>query len=285
MSGALLCFYDYDTQWGADRSRSAGGKKSWGYLDFENTGRLLELHERYRVPACFAAVGQAALPGERPYHDPAQIRSIHAAGHEVASHSMRHEWLPGLRGEALAEALADSKAALEDCLGHPVVSFVPPFNQPFDYPRRCSFSLAERREAGPRHTGLEDLCRALKSCGYAFCRVVYRSLLRRAAERLARRRLDAPVQAESISGITCLRLNTPVGFAAPALRIVERCAEKGGIAVVYGHPHSLSMEGPQNARYLEPFLARVSQLRDAGRLNIMLPAQLAHSRGNGNGHR
>src|ERR1035437_987735 len=91
---AFVIFWDYDTQWGGDRSRSPGGPKNWGRLDFENTERLLELHAQFNIPACFAVVGAAALPGLRPYHDPDQIRRIHAAGHEIASHSFQHDWLP-----------------------------------------------------------------------------------------------------------------------------------------------------------------------------------------------
>src|SRR5262249_26670813 len=91
---SLVVFWDYDTAWGADRSREPGGPKSWGPLEFEHTERLLELHAEHGVPACFAVVGAAALPGERPYHDPGQIRRIAAAGHEIGSHSFRHEWLP-----------------------------------------------------------------------------------------------------------------------------------------------------------------------------------------------
>ena len=60
MAGKLIIFWDYDTQWGADRSRSPGGAKTWGNLEFENTERLLELHAQYGVPACFAVVGAAA---------------------------------------------------------------------------------------------------------------------------------------------------------------------------------------------------------------------------------
>src|SRR5580693_551116 len=93
----LLMFWDYDTQWGGDRSRAGFGPRNWGALDFENTETLLGLHEKFRVPACFAVVGAAALPGVRPYHDPAQIRRIHQCGHEIASHGFRHEWVPGLQ--------------------------------------------------------------------------------------------------------------------------------------------------------------------------------------------
>ena len=78
------------------------------------------------VPACFAVVGSAALPGKRPYHAPEQIRRIHDAGHEVASHSHRHEWLPALSRQALRETLSASKDALEQCIGAPIATFVPP---------------------------------------------------------------------------------------------------------------------------------------------------------------
>ena len=134
----FMIFWDYDTQWGADRSRSNGGPKKWGPQEFENTERLLDLHAEYNIRACFAVVGAAALPGPRPYHDPDQIRRIHAAGHEVGSHSFHHDWLPGLNREALNETLARSKAALEDCIGAEAISFLPPWNPPFDYPRRLS---------------------------------------------------------------------------------------------------------------------------------------------------
>ena len=60
-----VLFWDYDTQWGADRSRGGGTPKAWGMAEFDNTERLLELHARFNIPACFAIVGAAALPGGR----------------------------------------------------------------------------------------------------------------------------------------------------------------------------------------------------------------------------
>jgi hypothetical protein len=177
----VMVFWDYDTQWGADRSRCGDGTRpaAWGHLEFPNTDELLDLHARFDIPACFAIVGAAALPGERPYHDPAQIRRVHAAGHEIASHALRHEWLPALDRRALQRTLRESKDALEQCIGAPVTSFVPPFNQPFDYARGWSFSLAERREAGARRTTLRVLCETLRETGYQFCRVAYSPLSER----------------------------------------------------------------------------------------------------------
>jgi hypothetical protein len=269
-----MMFWDYDAQWGADRSRLPGGPKGWGSLEAAGTDRLLQLHSDYGVAACFAIVGSVALPGASPYHDPVQVRRIHAQGHEVASHSHRHEWLPGLTREQLIETLRSSRAALEDCIGSSVRSFVPPFNQPFDYPAGGSFSLAERREAGRMRTDLTRLCEALREAGYAFCRVAYRPMSQRIREWWAGRRLDRPSRVERIADVTCVRLNTPGGFAAPSLDMLDRCVTAGGLVVAYGHPHSLHAGGHQDERFLVPFLERVQAQRQSGRLEVVLPAQL-----------
>jgi len=272
--GRLLLFWDVDTQWGADRSRSGGGPKAWGALDFEHTELLLEAHARHGVPACFAVVGAAALPGERPYHDPAQVRRIHALGHEVASHSHRHDWLPGLSPRALRETLRASKQALEDCIGAPVTAFVPPWNRPVDYPAGWSFSLSERREAGRERVHLGALCEALAEAGYRFCRVSYRPMHVRLLQRLLRRRLDRPARLEAIRGVACVRLNTPGGFDGPAQAMLRRCATEGGLVVAYGHPHSVRGGGSQDLAHLEAFLREAARLRDEGRLEATLPARL-----------
>jgi hypothetical protein len=274
LPGRLTFFWDYDTQWGADRSRIAGGPKSWGPLEFPNTDRLLELHAQFGVRACFAAVGSAALSGERPYHDPAQIRRVHAAGHEIGSHSHRHDWLPALNPRDLRETVAASKDALEQCIGSAVTAFVPPWNQPFDYPPGFSFSLSERRTAGPERTGLSRLCATLREVGYRFCRVAYRPMHLRLAEMVLRRRIDRPVMPETIGDVTCLRLNSPGGFAGETVQVVNDCATRGGHVVVYGHPHSLTLEGLQHESLLVPLLGLVRDHVAAGRLEVVLPREM-----------
>ena len=274
--GQLLMFWDYDTQWGTDADRRRGLPESEfaGRLEFECTDRLLELHAEYDVPACFAVVGAAALPGERPYHDPAQIRLIHAAGHEIASHGFAHEWVPGLDAAALHEMLVRSRSALEECVGAPVTAFVPPYNQPFDYAAGLSFSRSERRLVPRDRTDLGTLCRALARAGYDFCRVAYRPLPLRAVDHLARRRVDRPGRLERIAGVRCARLNTPGGFGEETVALVERAARTGGVVVAYGHPHSLHAGNSQDERRLRPFLERVRRLRAEGLLEAVLPRTL-----------
>lgn len=278
MKGRLLIFWDYDTQWGADRSRSGGGAKEWGALEFPCTDRLLELHGEFGIPACFAVVGAAARPGSRPYHDPGQIRAIHQSGHEVASHSFRHEWLPGLRTSELLSTLRESKMALEECIGAEVGSFVPPYNQPFDFPARLAFSLSERREARLQRNSIPDLCRALKQTGYRFCRIAYTPLTTLVVRRAGLAREFRANDGETVEGVFCLRQDLPAGFSDRSLRAVRTAAARGGTVVVYGHPHSLSAENSQNERSLVPFLGEVRDLVNREALEIRLPRDFWEAR-------
>lgn len=268
-----MLFWDYDTQWGGDRSR-LNGPQDLGDREQKNTDRILDLLARFDVRSCFAVVGAAALPGNDVYHLPEQIRRIHAAGHEIASHSHRHEWLPGLGHDALRETLRSSRDALEQCIGAPVSCFVPPFNQPYDFLRVLSISLAERREAGRDRTDLRRLCEALYESGYRTARVFYMSLQSRLIRGLLGRRVEAPSRRSRIAGVTCVRLNTPCGFGQQTRDMLERCVRDGGLTVAYAHPHSLSSAGPQDQMHLIPFLQRVSELRRERRLEVMLPADL-----------
>jgi hypothetical protein len=272
--GRLLLFWDYDTQWGADRSRSGGGPKDWGPEEFTNTERLLVMLERYQIHCCFAVVAAAAKAGSRPYHDPGQIRVMHEAGHEVGCHSLHHDWLPGLSPGRLQDNLRRGRELLEDCIAAPVESFVPPYNQPFHYPAALSFSRSERAEAGPGHLDFPQLCRALRATGYHFCRAAYRPLPQRLLERFLRRPCDAPGKLKQVEGVSCLRLNAGCGFAEPARHMVRRCARDGGYAVVYGHPHSLSTAGPQSFASLADLLAEVREMVEQGELTVMLPREL-----------
>jgi hypothetical protein len=268
----MMFFWDYDTQWGADRSRLPG-PHDWGGLEFPHTEELLDLHARFDVPACFAVVGAAALPGVPPYHDPAQIRRIHAAGHEIASHAFKHEWLPALDRRALLRTLRDSKDALEQCIGAPVLSFVPPFNQPFDFARRWSFSLSERREAGTHRTTLRRLCEALAETGYRFCRVAYVPLVERMTDWLGGPSFR-PAPPLTIAGITCVRVG-PCGFDLEEVTTLCRRASRGAAVVLYGHPHSLhAAGGSQSIDALRRVLAMTMTGVRSGTTRCVLPSQL-----------
>jgi len=274
MAAKVIIFWDFDAQWGADRSRSPGGVKEWGMRDFINTERLLDVLEHAEVKACFAIVGATALRGKRPYHDPALVRRIANTGHEIASHGMKHEWLPGLGESKLCQVLRESKDALEQCIGNRVTSFVPPFNQPFDYFIRGSISLAERREAGKTRIDIPRLCQALYESGYNFTRISYAGLVERLLKQLKVNSKVHTSKVDHLCGVKTLRLTCKSGFGEEALRVLELAVQKNRVAVLYGHPHSLSENGLQSEARLVTLLEKIHAWRKQDRLEVMLPAQL-----------
>jgi hypothetical protein len=267
-----MIFWDYDTEWGAERSRSGSGPKEWGPLEFVNTDRLLDLHAEYGVPACFAVVGAAALPGERPYHDPVQIRRIHEAGHEVASHSFKHDWLPGLSPTELRDTLRKSKEALEQCIGSKVTGFVPPYNQPFDFPQRFAVSLSERRHVRRDRVDVKKLCDALAETGYEFSRLAFKPIHEQLKDKVFGEKDAGVGETFKFRGITCIRLNSPGGFGPDVRAQVRKDQGNGGVRVLYGHPHSISNPAStQHEKELIEIFKILVALKAEGQIQYALP--------------
>jgi hypothetical protein len=167
-----------------------------------------------------------------------------------------------------------SKDALEQCIGDSVQTFVPPYNQPFDYPGGLAISLSERREAAGGRTGLADLCQALAESGYRACRVAYSPLPYRLLEWAAGRRFERPRRPRAIAGVRCLRLNTPCGFGPLTEKIIESNLDREGLWVVYGHPHSTTEDGAQSISHLERLLGVVNGWERQGRIKSVLPREM-----------
>ena len=56
----------------------------------------------------------------------AHLRELHAAGMQVGSHAMRHRFMTTLNATDEENELVQSRAALEQMTGHPVLHFAPP---------------------------------------------------------------------------------------------------------------------------------------------------------------
>lgn len=81
-------------------------------------------------------------------HHPAMVREIAAGGHEVASHGWGHERVPTLTPEQFRVSVRDSKAALEDLSGAPVVGYRAPS---FSITRGLEWALEILVEEGYRY--------------------------------------------------------------------------------------------------------------------------------------
>jgi polysaccharide deacetylase family protein (PEP-CTERM system associated) len=104
-----------------------------------STRWLLEQLGQRDLRATFFLVGQIAR------HNPALIRAIHRAGHEVASHGWDHQRLHNLTPASFREDLRQSKEALEQLIGEPVVGYRAPT---FSLVRQTAWALDVLAEMG-----------------------------------------------------------------------------------------------------------------------------------------
>lgn len=237
--------------------------------EIENVERILQLGAEFEVPMTFACVGFAAEPGCFPFHVPDQLRRIHSAGHEIASHSWRHEWFPYLQREQIVRSLRRSKLALETCLGVPgvVTGFVPPFSRPMSWYARGAFSLGDRVH-GPWYPGASygTLLPLVRECGYDWCRVSHRPLWRRMTRH---GRTWPPLDGgwSRHGGLTCVP-HHHTGFDESARALVQTAQQCGGDVVLVGHPSGLSRGGAENVEHLRGLLRVLADGQSRGVLAV-----------------
>jgi polysaccharide deacetylase family protein (PEP-CTERM system associated) len=85
-----------------------------------STHWLLDQLARFEARATFFIVGEIAR------HNPALVRAIHAAGHEVASHGWDHQRVLAMTPAAFRNDIRHSKRALEDVVGEAVRGYRAP---------------------------------------------------------------------------------------------------------------------------------------------------------------
>lgn len=115
-------------------------------IEINNVKYILKKLKEYNIKSCFAITGFSAEEGVYPYVFPELINQISLQGHEIASHSWRHEWTPIFLKKQIEKSLIRSKKSLENAIDNKksVVGFVPPHNRPMTWIRKGAFSLGDR---------------------------------------------------------------------------------------------------------------------------------------------
>lgn len=92
-------------------------RSTWDDMEYRaeaNTHKLLELFAEKQIKATFFVLGWIAK------RSPKLVRTIQAAGHEIASHGMSHKLVYNQTPEEFYAETSDSKMLLEDIIGSPV---------------------------------------------------------------------------------------------------------------------------------------------------------------------
>jgi peptidoglycan/xylan/chitin deacetylase (PgdA/CDA1 family) len=113
--------------------------------EISNVEYILDKLDEYNIKTCFAITGFSAENGIFPYVFPDLIKKISDRGHEIASHSWRHEWIPLFSNNQINKSLSRSKLSLEKVLNFSkeVVGFVPPHNRPMTWLMKGAISMGD----------------------------------------------------------------------------------------------------------------------------------------------
>lgn len=121
---------DVECWFHAENMRPAAPPAMWDALETRlarNVDLLLSLFERRGAKATFFVLGDAAK------REPAVVRAIAKAGHEVACHGWSHELVYRQAPDVFREETRRAKRFLEDLAGAPVLGY-----------RASTFSIVER---------------------------------------------------------------------------------------------------------------------------------------------
>lgn len=276
MTGNLVLIWDYDGALGqVNATYPYKFDEEKIIQEIRNVDTILNLGRQYAVTMTFACLGFAAEAGHFPYHVPEQIRQIHESGHEIASHSWKHEWFPFLEREQIIRSLSRSKTILESAVGveGAVVGFVPPFSRPMSWYAKGAISLGDR-VFGPWYPGgnLGSLIKLTRQTGYSWFRVAYRSIIQRIRGRSpVDQDLCKPWRREH--GITCVPQHW-IGFDETAHRLLDRVYTVGGTLVICGHPSGLSRNREENLDLLVGFLQKAADYQNRGTLKTKTVSQV-----------
>jgi peptidoglycan/xylan/chitin deacetylase (PgdA/CDA1 family) len=245
--------------------------------DYEGTRILLEVLRTHDVKVTFGIVGQAALPGNRWDHCQEQIREIHHAGHEIASHSMNHLYLPPMRDHELLEEVTTSKRALEDCICSSIQGFIPPFNRPSHFPEHGAFSFSEVFGFDGRGHGRQSvgtMLRTLSAAGFRWSRVSFESKCYQIGRRMGVLRERGPMQPFVFNNMVAIPLHQ-TGFGEDARRLIRKWLGTNMTLTLYGHPNQALSANGQNADELDRLLSELRPTRDEAHLEFNTMGEIA----------
>jgi peptidoglycan/xylan/chitin deacetylase (PgdA/CDA1 family) len=266
--GKLFIIWDYDGAIGRiNSSYPYKFDENKLYREIENVEQILALGDDYQLKMTFACLGFGAEPGQYPYHIPKQIKKIHTLGHEIASHSWKHEWFPFLEKAQIQRSLKRSKFALETCIGEEgaVVGFILPFNRPMSWFARGAFSLGDR-VFGPWYPGadLGTMLKYIHEAGYCWSRIAYRPIWNELFSR-ANKSQNLNQAWSSAHGVICVPSHV-FGFDAGAQALLTKVSTQGGSLVVSGHPAALDFGREESLENLIQFIKLAANYQAQGRL-------------------
>lgn len=237
--------------------------------ELESVRKSLRLLRENNIKTTYAITGFSAEEGQYPYTFPTLISEITQHGHEVASHSWRHEWIPLHTKTQIQKSLKRSKIALEKIVGreNSVLGFVPPHNRPATWIRKGAYSFGDRGLFPLFHLGdLSNLITLLKTESYKWIRIIRNPIL----SKFRRKKRIRQQKVYNHRGILVLE-NHYAGFDQNIIDYIEQTNQE--YFTVSAHPVMLSYTDDRAASWsnLERFIRHFSNRDD---IEFVTPSEI-----------
>lgn len=273
MPAKLMIIWDYDSALGQINSTMPYNFKYTPiYEEIENVEYILKAGKSIDIKMTFACLGFAGEEGVYPLNNPEQIRKIFYEGHEIASHSWRHEWFPLLMEKQIYKSLERSKYILEQCTGKEksVAGFVPPHSRPMSWYNKFSISFGDRGFY-PFHKGsdMNYILKQLSILNYKWCRVLneYKPVWKKIFGNRENDSINFK-KWEIHNGIVCVPQHY-TGFDEPAQNYLKNAVQENESLVIVGHPAALSRDKAESLKNFNKFIEEVKNFIYSGQLEVM----------------
>jgi len=257
----IILTWDLDGFIGAVNSTSP---YNFGYESIEKELKCVEdslsCMAKHGVFSTFAITGFSAEEGLYPYVFPDLINRIAQEGHEVASHSWRHEWIPLFTKKQIGKSLARSKKMLESRVNpeFKLTGFVPPHNKPASWLQRGAYSLEDTGLFPLFKMGdMSSLLKLLKQEQYKWVRIAHNPFI----NRFRKKEFTRKQKVFNHKGILILE-NHYTGFDQRMIDYIE--SKNQEYFIISAHPVMLSFTDgrPESWENFEKFIKHFAHRKD-----------------------
>jgi peptidoglycan/xylan/chitin deacetylase (PgdA/CDA1 family) len=274
----LMIIWDYDTPLARITATKPYNYVFESCLEEEgHVARILDAGRQLGARFTFAVLGFGAEASVSPFDVRHIIRRIAAEGHEIASHSWKHEWLPHLTKYQLDKTVERSKMILEECIGgNQVNGFVPPHDRPMSWYSRFALSAGDRG-LYPFFPGasIDGVAESLVQHGYKWMRVNYRPLWQKLIDwKGVNVKLRLERKFSSVGGFHFVPEHA-MEFGESTISALRYAVREKKPLVVAGHPGAFSFR-PENLDNFNRFMEIVSGYIASGELKTITVSEYLH---------
>ena len=239
--------------------------------EIENVNKIVSLANDYKFKMVFAVTGFSCERTNTIFDLRDQIKMLHDNGHEIASHSWKHEWFPHLNRKQAKKSIERSVNVISKCIGKTISGFILPFNRPMTWYSKGAISLGDNA-FWPFHynADLGNVITLLSLQGVKWLRVHYYPFIIRHFRKGNQIIKKQPFFKKNV---LCLPSHN-VGFSNQSIQLLDVAVNTNRDIFISSHPLNLSLKGGGHLDLFKRFLEKVNYFVEEEILRVTTVEQI-----------